>query len=518
MRSSQGKGRRRHKGLLATLASVLALGALAVPAQAVYEETGTIGNETFSNGALGVAVDEVNDYVYLASFVSDWTSRFDLAGTPVGDPLGVGLGLDNYSVAVHQGNGNVYTLPSDTSSAINPAVVTIYDSTGALVGSPFDSGLISAVATTKIAVDSTGDVYLPGWAQAQSVLRFSEAGVAKPSITGSGANELVTARSVDVDDAGNIYVVDSTNFSTGLGGRVQKFDPSGNFITEIASAEEGGGLVAVAVNRGNGDVFVIEDEDAFEEEEDVPPTHTARVTAYEEDGGDYVAYEDLDTSNLSPIQPGAEKSQITVDSRDGTVYITDPTKDVAHVFAEPQPPMAVTGSASGVTQAKATLSGEVDPNLVETDCVFLYGEAGGPLGEEAPCESSPGAGSLSVEVSADLSGLSAKTDYEFVLVAENDLGEGEGDIVGFKTLAHTCQTDPALCPKPIPTCETDASLCPKQEDPKSDPPPTPSSPPVADPPAKPKPKPLKCKKGFKKKKVKGKAKCVKVKKKKARKR
>ncbi|HET6997575.1 MAG TPA: hypothetical protein VFI03_03215 [Solirubrobacterales bacterium] len=56
----------------------------------------------------------------------------------------------------------------------------------------------------------------------------------------------------------------------------------------------------------------------------------------------------------------------------------------------------------------------------------------------------------------------------------------------------TASFAPIIATLPPPrTCATDPSLCPKGEDPK--------------------PKPLKCKKGFKKKKVKGKARCVKVK-------
>ncbi|HYJ22172.1 MAG TPA: hypothetical protein VEW07_09140 [Solirubrobacterales bacterium] len=155
----------------------------------------------------------------------------------------------------------------------------------------------------------------------------------------------------------------------------------------------------------------------------------------------------------------------------------------------PDAPVAKTNGASGQTQTTATLNGSVNASGVSTACKFEYGTSAS-YGKTAPCSVDPVSGSTETAVSAALSGLSAGTTYHYRLVATNAGGSTNGGDATFSTLAHTCATNPALCPAP------------------------PVTPPVTPPPTSPPPptKPLKCKKGFKKKTVKGKKKCVKVKK------
>jgi CSLREA domain-containing protein len=85
-----------------------------------------------------------------------------------------------------------------------------------------------------------------------------------------------------------------------------------------------------------------------------------------------------------------------------------------------------------------------------------------------------------------------------VIGATQTASENEEEARSSELAVATTPSDP-----PPPSCATDVSLCPPTPTPTPNPTPTP----------KPQPKPLTCKKGFKKKKVKGKTKCVKVKKK-----
>jgi DNA-binding beta-propeller fold protein YncE len=174
-------------------------------------------------------------------------------------------------------------------------------------------------------------------------------------------------------------------------------------------------------------------------------------------------------------------------------------KSVTATFAQKQPGVFTTAGATAITQKAATVAGSVNPNGTATSCEFEYGITTA-YGSKAPCASSPGSGIGAVTVSAALAGLAPSTTYHFRLVATNAGGTAKGADQTFATLADTCQTNPALCPPPNP--------------PVSDP--LPNNPPTRlDPPEEPRPpvkKSLKCKKGFKKKTVKGKQKCVKVKK------
>ena len=123
---------------------------------------------------------------------------------------------------------------------------------------------------------------------------------------------------------------------------------------------------------------------------------------------------------------------------------------VTATFAQ-NPPAATTGSASGVAQTSATVSGTVNPNGAVTTCTFEYGTSTS-YGSSVACGSSPGSGTSGVAVSAALSGLAAGTTYHYRLVARNAGGTVNGSDQTFTTSSPppTCATDPSLCPPPPP--------------------------------------------------------------------
>jgi hypothetical protein len=171
----------------------------------------------------------------------------------------------------------------------------------------------------------------------------------------------------------------------------------------------------------------------------------------------------------------------------------------------PLPPTSTTGAASAIAQTVATLGGTVNPNGGPvSDCHFEYTEqvdfeqdefAGA---ESTECLFTP-EGTAAEPVSAEVSGLHAGTAYRFRIVATNNSGTGAGLDKAFTTAAETCATNPALCPPPPEELT---------ETPSPTPAPSPASTPAPPSPVK---KPLKCRKGFKKKRVHGKVRCVKTK-------
>lgn len=170
----------------------------------------------------------------------------------------------------------------------------------------------------------------------------------------------------------------------------------------------------------------------------------------------------------------------------------------------PLPPEATAGSASSVTKTSATLAGSVNPKGGPiSSCRFEYVDEakfqvdGFTAAILKACSPLP-SGNFSNAVTAKISGLSAGTAYRFRVGATNNVGTTEALDSSFTTAAETCSENPALCPPPAE--ET------------TPPPPTPPAPLTAPPATPPAAKPLKCRKGFKKKRVRGKLKCVKVKK------
>jgi hypothetical protein len=165
------------------------------------------------------------------------------------------------------------------------------------------------------------------------------------------------------------------------------------------------------------------------------------------------------------------------------------TQGADEPFSTPFNPPGVSGESAGALgQTAATLAAMVDPNNSPTTCEFEWGPSAA-YGNTVPCEPDPGSGPSPVGVTIPtLTGLTPNTTYHFRVKASNSGGASEGADKTFTTLPHTCATEPSLCPNPAVGAP---ALAPAPE---------------------PRPTPLKCRKGFKKRTVKGKTRCVRGKK------
>lgn len=99
------------------------------------------------------------------------------------------------------------------------------------------------------------------------------------------------------------------------------------------------------------------------------------------------------------------------------------------------PPVASTGSASGVTSTGAKLQGSVNPEEGLTKYFFQYGKTTAYGSKQPAAEVSLGYGNTSIAVSQSVSGLSPSTLYHYRVVATSPEGTTLGSDVTFTTPA-----------------------------------------------------------------------------------
>lgn len=121
------------------------------------------------------------------------------------------------------------------------------------------------------------------------------------------------------------------------------------------------------------------------------------------------------------------------DDGDSEIYYCD--------LDSPKPPSVVLNSASNINTTSANLSGTVNPNGVASTYYFQYGTTISYSGHTSAF--SAGSGSVPVDVSTNISGLTPYTTYHYRLVAVNENGTKYSVDKTFKTLAQTTPDTPA---------------------------------------------------------------------------
>ena len=111
------------------------------------------------------------------------------------------------------------------------------------------------------------------------------------------------------------------------------------------------------------------------------------------------------------------------------------TQFIDNYSSAAQAPAATTGTASAITATTATLAGTVNPEGADTHVWFLYGTSSTLSGATQTASQDLGSGTTALAASANLTGLTAGTQYYFQVVAQNATGTTDGAIVSFTTTA-----------------------------------------------------------------------------------
>jgi hypothetical protein len=176
---------------------------------------------------------------------------------------------------------------------------------------------------------------------------------------------------------------------------LSKVTPSGSHLVDAIDEEV---TTAAAVDESSGEVFV---------------DNETSVAAFDSEG-----------NPVERFGSGAMAGSygVAVDSATGTVYVTNAPADTVEVFPAKVLPDVSTGSASGLGETSASVSGSVNPDGISvTSCEFEYGTSTS-YGLSVPCSPAPGSGGVPVPVSASLTGLEKLTRYHYRLVAANANG------------------------------------------------------------------------------------------------
>ncbi len=256
---------------------------------------------------------------------------------------------------------------------------------GGLAGSAVPDGSISPGG---LAVDATSGALYVADADDGVIYKFDQAG----QLVGQIADEHIEKPGgLAIDSTGALYVVNGSLFE---GVSVAKFDASGSFVALVA--EEG--TIGVGVDPVTDHVYV---------------ARPGEVVEYDAAGSELSSF---------PTEEFSIYPSLVVAEATGRLY-------AAHFGFEGSgvdlyspittvPDVSV-GPVTAATETSATLSGEVDPAGAGdvVSCRFEYG-TGGQFQHSAPCTPAPTYSSPTA-VSADLTGLTPSTDYEFRLAAAN---------------------------------------------------------------------------------------------------
>ncbi len=147
-------------------------------------------------------------------------------------------------------------------------------------------------------------------------------------------------------------------------------------------------------------------------------------------------------SNLSGLAPGSTYHLRAYASNSvGTAYGAD-----LSFTALGQVPKAITLPASNLSATGSTLNGTVNANHLSTTVSFEYGTTLS-YGQTASAAQNPVTGNSDTNVTLELTGLTARTDYHFRVKTVNSLGTVYGNDMIFTTLGQlpTAVTQSACC-------------------------------------------------------------------------
>jgi len=199
--------------------------------------------------------------------------------------------------------------------------------------------------------------------------------------------------------------------------------PAGDFGTQLS----------VAVDEGNGHVFLLDGENCHLYEFDEDGNYLATVNA---------PFLQCTFGGEIGIDNGPSSPNGALSAKGRYLYVPSHSKGIGHSFAffesTQGPPTIESPEAVNISEDEAELRAQVNPRNLETTYVFEYiTEQAAAANEEEAKEAFDGAstagegtlaaGNLFAEASATATGLAAGTSYRFRIVATNEEGEDEAE-------------------------------------------------------------------------------------------
>jgi len=219
-----------------------------------------------------------------------------------------------------------------------------------------------------------------------------------------------------------------------------EYEKIGSILPSSIPAGDFGLQLSIAVDEGNGHVFVLDGENChlYEFEADGAYLTTIVFPFVCTFGGEI----GVDNGPFSPngkLSEGAGKSRY--------LYVPSHKSGIGHSFAffesTQGPPEVKSTAVANLGEDEAELQALIDPNNLQSTYVFEYKvegtESWTPLGGGTIAASN-----LDAEASAAASGLSAGTSYRFRVVATNEEGsdEAEGSFLTYPSVI----TETSPCP------------------------------------------------------------------------
>ncbi len=196
-----------------------------------------------------------------------------------------------------------------------------------------------------------------------------------------------------------------------------KYKVIGSIVESSVPSEELGTGLSIAVNEGNGNVFVLDGENCnlYEFKED--GTFVQQIDA---DFLQCIPGLEIAVDN-GPTSPNGKLSEEADEGR--FLYVPSNRTGIGHSYAffesNVGPPVIESTAVANVSEDEAELQAVINPKNLETTYSFEYKVEGAPTWTPTGGGTLP-AGNTEVAVSAPATGLEPETSYEFRVVANNE--------------------------------------------------------------------------------------------------
>ncbi|HST56034.1 MAG TPA: hypothetical protein VLJ42_09100 [Solirubrobacteraceae bacterium] len=299
------------------------------------------------------------------------------------------IAVDN-SIGLSQGDVYVGDTASNAVLKFSASGTYISTNTGSAATAPVNGPFAPLAGVT---VDGSGDLWV--YDTNSTMFEFAQD---SSYITDFDFRFGVTAGGIDIDAAGNLYVLESA-------GVVEQFTPVGVDVGAVnGDARDALGL---ALNRSTGELYMNSGGSVIRH-------YLSSCDA----GGSCTAADTFGSRSLSAA------AGLGVDPSNDSVFVADSgAQTIAEfIFTAPAPPVIDETSVVNVTPTSVDLRAQINPQAADTTYHFEYGSSS-TYGQSTPNAVIP-ADFSDNGVTAHVQGLAPNTTYHFRVVASNSAAPG----------------------------------------------------------------------------------------------